>query len=311
MDLHGLEYIVEIANMHSISKAAEKLYITQSTLSQFLSKLENELGVKLFDRKRTEMSLTLAGKLYVDSCRHMLNEKKDLYNQLSDLNHSKFGSFTVGITPQWGAIAFSHIIGQFFALYPGISVKVREEIATPLTQLLHSGEIDMAIIPLKDNSPLPFKSNLLKAEELLLAIPRSHASNLPFHYTKGKDTLPFISINDLSHEPFIISQPQTTIRNLQDQCFEDAHISPKVILEINSHPASLNMVEEGLGSTFVPISCTSPSDSIIYAHSIPEVSWHVVVAFRKGLPLNQSELFFVRLLQDYFKTSSVEKNILK
>lgn len=61
MDLRYLEYIVEIANQHSISRAADSLFITQSNLSQYLGRLEEELGIKLFDRKRNDMTLTMAG----------------------------------------------------------------------------------------------------------------------------------------------------------------------------------------------------------------------------------------------------------
>ena len=77
MDLHYLEYIIEIANMHSISRAAENLFITQSTLSQYLSRLEAELGVSLFERRRNEMTLTPAGKLYVNACEQMLQQKRE------------------------------------------------------------------------------------------------------------------------------------------------------------------------------------------------------------------------------------------
>ena len=155
MDLHYLEYIIEIANMHSISRAAENLFITQSTLSQYLSRLESELGVNLFERRRNEMTLTPAGKLYVAACEQMLQQKRELYNQLSDMGQAKTGSFSVGITPQWGAVAYSHIIGKFYESYPNVTVKVMEETASPLIRLLQDGELDMAITAVSQGSPSP------------------------------------------------------------------------------------------------------------------------------------------------------------
>ena len=98
----------------------------------------------------------------------------------------------------------------------------------------------------------------------------------------------------------IFSRNQTTIRKLQDQCFSSRHVVPRIIMEINSHPASLVMVEEELGSTFLPVSCAVPSDRIVYAHAVPIVQWYVTVAFRKGFVMNQCEQYFVSLLQDYF-----------
>ena len=269
MDLHYLEYIIEIANMHSISRAAENLFITQSTLSQYLSRLESELGVNLFERRRNEMTLTPAGKLYVAACEQMLQQKRELYNQLSDMGQAKTGSFSVGITPQWGAVAYSHIIGKFYESYPNVTVKVMEETASPLIRLLQDGELDMAIIPLTENSSLPLESILLQAEELILAIPKEHAKKLSLQNADG--SFPRISIADLKNEPMIFSQSQTTIRKLENQCFAACRVTPKIVAEINSHPASLVMVEQSIGSTFLPISCATTSDRIVYAHAVPTV----------------------------------------
>lgn len=298
MDLHHLEYIIEIADMRGISRAADNLHITQSTLSQYLSKLEAELGIRLFDRRRNEMALTAAGQLYVEACRQMLKEKKELYNQLSDLTESKIGSFSVGLTPQWGAVAYSHIIGEFNKLYPNVKVTVKEETAVPLMQMLSASQIDMAIIPLADDVSLPQESMLLHGEELILAIPKSHAAALPFTYMeKG---LPAIDVAALKKEPMIFSQNKTTIRKLEDQCFAAQGIFPKVVAEINSHPASLIMVEQEIGSTFVPVSCAMASDVIVYAHAVPLVQWFVVVAFRKDFTPRQSEKYFIKLAKNYF-----------
>ena len=298
MDLHYLEYIIEITNMHSISRAAENLFITQSTLSQYLSRLESELGVNLFERRRNEMTLTPAGKLYVAACEQMLQQKRELYNQLSDMGQAKTGSFSVGITPQWGAVAYSHIIGKFYESYPNVTVKVMEETASPLIRLLQDGELDMAIIPLTENSSLPLESILLQAEELILAIPKEHAKKLSLQNADG--SFPRISIADLKNEPMIFSQSQTTIRKLENQCFAACRVTPKIVAEINSHPASLVMVEQSIGSTFLPISCATTSDRIVYAHAVPTVQWFVVIAFRKGFVLHQSEKYFVSLFQQLF-----------
>lgn len=305
MDLHQLKYVIEIANMHSISRAAENLFISQSTLSQFLTKLESELGVSLFERKRNDMILTPAGKAYVEVCEKMLQEKNELYNRLADMAQSKTGSFSVGITPQWGAVAYSHIIGPFHEVYPDVQVTVTEEIAVPLIRLLKEGKIDMGIIPLADNSSLPLESILLQAEELILAIPKDHAASLPLMYTEEK--LPSIDVAALENEPMIFSQNKTTIRQLEDQCFAARKAIPDIIAEINSHPASLIMVEQGIGSTFVPLSCMTPSEKIIYAHAVPLVQWFVVIALRKGFTLRQSEKYFISLAKDFFEQQRIRE----
>ena len=302
MDLHYLEYILEIANMHSISKAAENLYITQSTLSQYLSRLEQELGVRLFERKRNEMILTPAGKLYVESCEQMLQQKKELYNQLSDLAQGKTGSFSLVITPQWGSVAYANIVSRFRQMYPHIEIQVKEEIAGPLIRDIQEGTLDMAIIPLADSSTLPENSELLQSEELIIAIPTSHAAHMTFTESgTGEHRFLQISAPELKNEPIIFSQKKTTIRKLQDEWFLKKHIKPKIIMEINSHPASLIMVEDSVGSTFVPFSCVKPSTRIVYAHAVPSVQWFVVIAFRKDFVMHSGEKYFISLIKEYFK----------
>ena len=300
MDLHYLEYIIEIANMHSISRAADNLFVTPSSLSQYLSRLEQELGVKLFERKRNEMQLTAAGKLYVESCEQMLLQRKELYNQISELAAGKTGAFSVGITPQWGSLAYAHVIGKFQERYPNVSVSVSEEIAAPLIHRIQEGSLDMAIIPLADGSELPENAELMQAEELVLAIPTSHAAQMNFTDAPNGEGL-FIAPSELKDEPMIFSQPKTTIRQVQQDWFGKRKVNPHIICEINSHPASLLMTAQGLGSTFVPASYMQPMEGVVYAHAAPIAQWLVVLAFRKDFVLHSSERYFIELIREYFR----------
>ena len=91
MDLKQLEYIVSIDNEKSISKAADKLFITQSALNQQLLKLEKELGVQLFVRRSHAMTPTFAGKIYLSSARRMLDMKNETYKIIHDIADEQVG----------------------------------------------------------------------------------------------------------------------------------------------------------------------------------------------------------------------------
>ena len=108
MDLRQLEYIVQIAEENNITRAAEKLYITQSALNQQLLKLEKELGVPLFHRSRTDWHPTEAGEIYLSAARKMLQNEKDTYYRIHDLAEIQKGQLSVGFTPGRGIIMFSH-----------------------------------------------------------------------------------------------------------------------------------------------------------------------------------------------------------
>ena len=85
MDFRLLEYIVKIAEENNITKASEKLFISQSALNQQLLKLEQELGTRLFHRSRTNWHLTEAGKIYVEGARDALKIKHDTYPRIQDI----------------------------------------------------------------------------------------------------------------------------------------------------------------------------------------------------------------------------------
>lgn len=97
MDLRQIQYIVAIAEENNITRAAEKLYITQSALNQQLLKLEKELGVQLFHRSRTDWHPTEAGEIYLKAAREMLLLKKDTYHRIHDLAKIQQGSSVLAL----------------------------------------------------------------------------------------------------------------------------------------------------------------------------------------------------------------------
>ena len=232
MDLHYLEYVIEIAKCQSISRAAEVLCITQSTLSQYLSKLESEIGVKLFDRQRNGMVLTPAGTMYVEASKKMLQEKLELYNQIADISKGQSGTFSVGVTPHWGSMVIAEIIGKFKAAYPGVTVKIKEDTAEPLMRSLQDGSIDMAIMPIVDNSSVLEGSLLLQIEPLVMALPESWVCDKPKEEIGSE--FPHLAVEAFKDKPWVLSRGDTTIRKLENQCFEKIGIKPNVVSSLRN-----------------------------------------------------------------------------
>ena len=111
MDTKQIEYILKIAEENNITKAADKLFITQSALNQQLLKLESELGTPLFHRSRTNWRPTAAGEIYIRNAREILRLKKNTYNQINDIANTKRGNLSIGFTPGRG-------INMFTSIYP-------------------------------------------------------------------------------------------------------------------------------------------------------------------------------------------------
>ena len=307
MDLHYLEYVIEIAKCQSISRAAEVLCITQSTLSQYLSKLESEIGVKLFDRQRNGMVLTPAGTMYVEASKKMLQEKQELCLQIADITKGQTGTFSVGVTPHWGSMVIAEIIGKFKAAYPGVTVKIKEDTAEPLMRSLQDGSIDMAIMPIVDNSSVLEGSLLLQIEPLVMALPESWVCDKPKEEIGSE--FPHLAVEAFKDKPWVLSRGDTTIRKLENQCFEKIGIKPNVVSSLNSHMGAILMAKNGVGGTFVPLSCAIKTEGVRFFMPVPEIHWHVVISFKRDYHLHKSEKYFVTLVQEHFSEKEKKKDV--
>lgn len=127
MDLKQVEYILKIAEENNITRAAEKLFITQSALNQQLLKLERELDTPLFYRSRTNWRPTEAGEVYIRNAKELLRIRKTTYDQIRDIARTKKGTLTIGITPGRGIALFGSVYPIFHQKYPYITVEPIEQ----------------------------------------------------------------------------------------------------------------------------------------------------------------------------------------
>lgn len=174
MNLHHLEYIVEIANEKNISKAAEKLHISQPTLSIYLSKLEKELNLKLFHRANNVLTITEAGQKYVDTCKKILELKESLYRELYS---DKANVFRMGILSSDAAV-FAKVMQDFIRLYPQITLQPTVLKSREIYRMVLDGELDFGFITSYSANPreaLPDVSiSIIKEYELMLCIAKSN-----------------------------------------------------------------------------------------------------------------------------------------
>ena len=121
MDVKYLNYILAIAKKKNMTRAAEELYVSQSSLSQYLAKLEQEIGTPLFFRSKGELSLTPAGELYVKAAKQVIEIQKNLYREISGLDQR--GHITVGVTSLFALKMLSEIIPEFKRQYPYVTIE--------------------------------------------------------------------------------------------------------------------------------------------------------------------------------------------
>ena len=168
MEHREMEYVIVIAQERNLSKAAERLFISQPALSRFLVKLENDLGTPLFERKNRQYFPTMAGELYLDTAREILRLQQQFNAELKSLIQTSRGVISMGITPGRGHTILPHVLPAFREYFPDYEIQVHEENVDTLEQYLMNGTIEVAFFTVLEKSRLAQKCytcELLSAAE--------------------------------------------------------------------------------------------------------------------------------------------------
>lgn len=144
MELRQLRYFVKIAETENFSVAAQECFVVQSTLSQQIKQLEEELGTLLFDRIGKRIALTDAGRAFLPFARQTIDDAEAGRQRLEDMKELKAGRLRIGAT--YGlSVLLTKTMQRFCPKYPEIQFNIRFECASELVEMLHSREIDFAL----------------------------------------------------------------------------------------------------------------------------------------------------------------------
>lgn len=249
MDLRTIEYIVEIANSGSFSKAAETLYISQPGLSQAVKSLEKELGVILFARKRGHVVLTHAGMLFLNDAKQILQTCGHLKKQMALINTGESGELKIGFTPLFGHFYFAKAYKAFKEKYPNINVICHEDTSATLEAKLAAGIIDCALLPLPLRNP-NIQYEQIITEETFLAVPSTHEINK--HIQKESDGYGRIEMAQFRDDDFIMLSPGQRLRELGYEACKAAGFEPNIAFETKYVDTANALVAAGVGISFIP-----------------------------------------------------------
>lgn len=297
MELKQIEYMVAIAEEQSISKAAEKMYMTQSALNQQLLRLERELGLSLFNRVRHSMVPTYAGTIYLEAAKKMLDLKDETYKILHDIADMKKGEISLSYTPERGSIMFSNVYPKFHKRYPDITFRILEARVKKIEQLVAQGNASIGFVAHTEEKP-EFDYYPQQPELMVLALPASH----PLAYLAGDEsykTFPHFDLKLLKNDYFALMTHETRFRDKIDESFAKAGYKPNVLFESTSTYTVFNMVKNQVCPTFFPQSYVEPSAPIVYFSFDSRLSWMRSAITRKGTYLSKPELDFIELAKEY------------
>lgn len=299
MDTRLIEHILKIAEEKSITKAAEKLFLTQSALNQQLLHLEHELGTPLFKRSKTNWGPTRAGEIYLEGAREMLRVKQNTYSRISDLTHGHTGTIRVGMTPVRGPEMFIHVYPAFHREYPNLVVVPYELNVFQMQKLVTAGELDLGFMTLFESQRDDNEYEDLYEEEILIAVPESWKLE-GTEQTEGEQW-PRLPLQALKGRPMILLRKQTTMRPVLDKLFRARQMVPQILFDTANPATILEMVRAGISCGIVAESTTREFQKGIRYYSFEKpLRWNVAVCYPKGAFLNQAEKLFIAQTKEYW-----------
>ena len=244
MDLRQIENILKIAQEENITRAAEKLYISQPALNQQLLNLEKELGTKLFYRSRNNWKLTEAGEIYIEAGKKLLDIKKDAYARISDLAQTKREQLAVGVTPGTGGRMMAWVFKKFHRAYPEIRIHVFQSGSRQIQKDIVSGTLDVGIRTVGESWSSKEVAEELRSAELVLVMSKDNPMRKESYLEP--DGTEVIDIRKFQDEYFVFGDKSGVNHTILIDIFEKAGFSPKIYSQSGGFPLNMSMVEENL-----------------------------------------------------------------
>lgn len=290
MTLQELRYIVALADTGHFGKAAEACFISQSTLSTQIKKLEDFLGVTLFDRSLKQVTLTAVGREIVASARLILHESNRIRELARQTEDPMARTVNLGVIPTLGPYYLPHVLKQLHRTYPKLRLLLREEMTPHVLSHLAEGKLDAGLLALPvDDANLDVVP--LFQEPFLAAVPAKHklANNTT------------IKIKELAKAGLLLLEEGHCLR---DHALEACHLDGMQNEEISATSLETlrQMVGMGLGVTLIPVLASGGTTAITQVAlrrlADPGASRTIGLVWRKRSPLANTMAQLAKSLKD-------------
>jgi LysR family cyn operon transcriptional activator len=239
--LRQLQYFLAVAETLKFTRAAEKLFVTQPTLSHQIAQLENQVGTPLFDRIGKSVRLTEAGKLFKTYAARAIKELEAGQTALAELDGLVRGTLTIGVIQSFSRTLLPPILGEFLGDYPNIRLRVEEMTATAIEHGLSEGALDLGIAFAPSVMEETEVDPILE-ERLLLVVGLDH----PLARRRT------VRLAALDGQPMALLGTDFSTRLLIDRYFAEAGAQPDVVCQTNSIEVMLGAVMQSRLATIIP-----------------------------------------------------------
>jgi len=319
MQLLHIERIVLVAETGNITEAANKLFISQPSLSQMISAVEREIGATIFDRKTSPLKLTPAGECFVRTAKHILSANKTMLDQIHSIKLGIEGKITIGASIPRCRNIMPHILPKMMQQYPHITLNFVDGLSQDFEQMILYGNVDLAISNVPPNHE-EIGCHLLNEEHFYLVANRasSFAQRLDdIRYSANKPEMRF-SINEAANEKFILLHPRRNSRIAFNRMCQESNLQPHICIEAYNSDIALEYVEANLG---VAIISSTYSNIDPFPYQTKTLSYFAIdskyaardlyLFYDSCCIMNPAQKYLIELLLESFSKDRSEQNCNK
>lgn len=299
MDIRSLRYFVELIQQQSFTRASEKLFVTQPTISKMIRSLEEELGLPLLQRSGHSFSLTDNGQVLYQRAQAILAQMAQLEAELADLQNLEGGRLTLGIPPMVGQV-YADLIRRYRARHPAVEISIVEYGGRQIEQAILDGELDVAITMLPTRN-----TQALEALELAVHPVAALLPNQPEWAGSGD-----ISLQALREVPFLLYTQAFTLSEIITQRCQEAGFAPTIAARSSQWDFLAAMVRSGMGVAFLPEPiCRQLSGHELLIRPLqPPLSWRLGVIWPKARYLSRTAEAWLALCREQLSRQQASRD---
>lgn len=257
----GMEYVYAVYKERSFSKAAEKLYISQPSLSANVKREELNVGYPIFDRSTKPIGLTEPGERYIQTVEKIMTLQNEFAEYINDWGNLRTGNLILGGSNLYSSWVLPSIMNEFTQKYPLIELDLVEATTPNLEKMLQNGEIDLLLDNLEMDEHL-FNRRLFRKEFLVLAVPKHLKINKQLEKFQISETairdftfldksIPAVDLNHFLDVPFILMKTGNETRSNAMEICQHYNFTPNILFEMDQQVTTYNITCSGMGISFI------------------------------------------------------------
>ena len=301
MDIRYLEYILALAETGNMTRAAKKLYVSQPTLSQFLTKQETELGAPLFQRSSGTYTLTPVGSLYAEYARNVLSLTESLEKDIKRVSNTS--RIRIGTSASSALQMLSCILADFRKYYPKVELVLSDDNLRSTSNLIFRGELDLAFVTANSLEQYKGQSIELIKEEVVFAAPSIHPYCQKLSGSRNRSLNSQQLLEHFYKYPFILQHKGSCIRYLIEDFFDKQDFNPTIACSTSHAQSICDMVSSNIGVGFIPAGNEISTKQITFFSLEPRIYRIHSILYRKDLIMKPPHKYLIELAKKYMDTN--------